>query len=140
MRKKCFSDGGLVYLTRPINPNNQKNIFRFYIKESKTMDILIGVERVKPKAVWFVRLSTGERCIEDGTKKDFVPDRLMPKGSAVVRMSVERDSVLYWLNGKALGVAYRSKVFTESSPVFPFVFIRNSSDQVIVMKGARVRD
>ena len=63
-RKKYFSDGGFVDIEREIN-GCEKALYRFFIKESKKMQILIGLQRKKTDQKWFVRLNEGDKFCGD---------------------------------------------------------------------------
>ena len=58
-RKRFFSDGGVAYLRRPLNPIVSKNIFRFFIKKTKKAEIFIGIEKKNPKYLWLLNLNNG---------------------------------------------------------------------------------
>lgn len=64
--KKFFSDGGLAYLKWSIDPVLEKNVFKFWIKDSRKMDILIGLEKPLPqgKKVWYLKIISGEFVVD----------------------------------------------------------------------------
>jgi len=92
-RKKYFSDGGLVFLSRPLNTAAKINTFKFWINKSTHFHILIGLQKENPKEVWFIKLDTGEFCLnsQTNTEEYFSKTNSKIKEGDVIKMVTENN-------------------------------------------------
>ncbi len=131
-RKQLFDDGGLIYLSRTVDPR-KCNVFRFRILETSQADIWIGVERKDPKFVWFFRLWNGMKCDSSGVSLEYTGTKA--RSGDVIQMIIDRGRLSFILNTDNLGIAFEDSRLMEPE-VSPFVFMHTNDDWVEVLRGS----
>lgn len=103
------------------------------ILESENLNIVIGLERLMPKATYSVSLRQGLKSEDNQAGSNYM--RIHPKAGDIITLVFDRGNIAYWVNMAFQGIAFQIDNF-QSSNVFVFATLYDAADSIAILQGS----